>query len=140
MRAAPPSVKRIKTENFLPEQLPEGHTGLTQMASDMDVNAPDTASAPARLHELALSLGFSQPIYESHPSVPPPGQPLMPHEVNGAFVDMCVRFCERDIKLEPRLAGPIARVQHVHGKKKAKDLCCREAIRVLEQIQRERSA
>ncbi|KAI7081319.1 hypothetical protein KC356_g9197 [Hortaea werneckii] len=122
MRAAPPSVRRIKTEISSPEQFPEDHTGLTQMASDTEINAPDTASDPARLHEFALSLGFSQQIYESHPSVPPPDQPLMPHKVNGAFIDMCVRFCERDIKLEPRLAAPIARVQHVHGKKKAKDL------------------
>ncbi|KAI7503878.1 hypothetical protein KC367_g1441 [Hortaea werneckii] len=140
MRPAPPSVnKRLKMEQpSAMESAPES-TGLTQLVSNADLNTCAKTTSAARLHELAAVLGFRPPIYESHPSVPPPGKTLDAHEINGAFVDMHVRFSEQDEQKDPRLAGPLGKVEHIHGRKNAKEQCCREAVRILEQIQRERA-
>ncbi|RMZ28622.1 hypothetical protein D0859_07313 [Hortaea werneckii] len=140
MRPAPPSVnKRLKMEQpSAMESAPES-TGLTQLISNADLNTCAKTTSAARLHELAAVLGFRPPIYESHPSVPPPGKTLDAHEINGAFVDMHVRFSEQDVQKDPRLAGPLGKVEHIHGRKNAKEQCCREAVRILEQIQRERA-
>ncbi|TKA33312.1 hypothetical protein B0A50_00865 [Salinomyces thailandicus] len=139
MREAPPSVKRMKTEAAQNEML-EGHTGLTQTVENIGFDAPDPTPLPKQVHDLAATLGFSPPIYESRPSSPiPPGQSLHSSEANGAFIDMHVVFSDKDTKSEPALAGQIGRVQRVHGKKKAKELCCREVLRILEQLMNDRA-
>ncbi|KAI7008397.1 hypothetical protein KC318_g9884 [Hortaea werneckii] len=140
MRPAPPSVnKRLKLDQPSAMEVPPESTGLTQLVSDADLNPGAKTTSAARLHELAAVLGFRPPIYESHPSVPPPGKALDAHEMNSAFVDMYVRFSDQDVQKDSRLAGPLGKVEHVHGRKNAKEQCCREAVRILEQIQRERA-
>ncbi|RMY37297.1 hypothetical protein D0865_13410 [Hortaea werneckii] len=140
MRPAPPSVsKRLKLDQPSAMELPTESTGLTQLVSDADLNPGTKTTSAARLHELAAVLGFRSPIYESHPSVPPPGKELDAHEMNSAFVDMYVRFSDQDVQKDSRLAGPLGKVEHVHGRKTAKEQCCREVVRILEEIQRERA-
>ncbi|KAI7216709.1 hypothetical protein KC333_g4679 [Hortaea werneckii] len=140
MRPAPPSVnKRLKLDQPSAMELSAESTGLTQLVSDADFNLGAKTTSAARLHELAAVLGFRPPIYESHPSVPPPSKALDAHEMNSAFVDMYVRFSDQDVQKDSRLAGPLGKVEHVHGRKTAKEQCCREAVRILEQIQRERA-
>lgn len=129
--AAPP-VKRLKMED-VPSPLNPGQTGLTQLVNDIDVDAADDTSLPQRVHELAASLGLSQPTFESHRSLPPPGVELLPGQV-GAFISMAVHFNARDVEAEPRLAGTVVKVENVYGKKKARELCCIELLRVLEEI------
>ena len=108
-----------------------GHTGLTQALNEADVNAPTNISLPQQVNALIAAMGFSQPSWEMQPSKSF-GQP-------GAFVDLAARFTERDVQREPRLAGSVGKVERVFGKKAAKDACCRELLRVLEDIQRSRS-
>ncbi|GAB1726300.1 hypothetical protein NU195Hw_g4549t1 [Hortaea werneckii] len=140
MRPAPPSVnKRLKLEQPSAMELAPESTGLTQLVNDADLNSGAKTTSAARLHELTAVLGFRPPIYESHPSVPPPGKPLDAHEINGVFIDMHLRFSDQDVQKDSRLAGPLGKVEHVHGRKNAKEQCCREAVRILEQIQRERA-
>ncbi|GAB1741056.1 hypothetical protein NU219Hw_g6306t1 [Hortaea werneckii] len=140
MRSAPPSVnKRLKLDQPSAMELSPERTGLTQLVSDADLDTGAKTTSAARFHELAAVLGFRPPIYESHPSVPPPGKTLDAHEINGAFIDMYVRFSEQDVQKDSRLAGPLGKVEHVHGRKNAKEQCCREAVRILQQIQRERA-
>ncbi|KAI7241464.1 hypothetical protein KC330_g504 [Hortaea werneckii] len=140
MRPAPPSVnKRLKLDQPSAMELSPESTGLTQLVSDADLNPGAKTTSAARLRELAAVLGFRPPIYESHPSVPPPGKTLDAHEMNSAFVDMYVRFSDQDVQKDSRLAGPLGKVEHVHGRKTAKEQCCREAVRILEEIQRERA-
>ncbi|KAI7179898.1 hypothetical protein D0869_10192 [Hortaea werneckii] len=140
MRPAPPSVnKRLKLDQPSAMELSHESTSLTQLVSDADLDPGAKTTSAARLHELAAVLGFRSPIYESHPSVPPPGKTLAAHEMSSAFVDMYVRFSDQDVQKESRLAGPLGKVEHVHGRKNAKEQCCREAVRILEEIQRERA-
>jgi len=140
MRPAPPSVnKRLKLDQPSAMELSAESTGLTQLVSYDGLDPGAKTTSAARLHELAAVLGFRPPIYESHPSVPPPGKTLDAHEMNSAFVDMYVRFSNQDVQKDSRLAGPLGKVEHVHGRKTAKEQCCREAVRILEEIQRERA-
>ncbi|KAK4543884.1 hypothetical protein LTR36_004658 [Oleoguttula mirabilis] len=136
MPAAMPA-KRVKIEDPRSPTTP-GQTGLTQLVNDMDVDAADATTLPQRVHEVAASLGFSSPVWDSHPSLPPPGAELQPEQMGGSFVSMSVRFCDRDAEAEPRLRGTVAKVDHVFGKKKARELCCRELLHVLEQIRQSR--
>ncbi|KAI7005550.1 hypothetical protein KC355_g8151, partial [Hortaea werneckii] len=140
MHPAPPSVnKRLKLDQPFAMELSPKSTGLTQLVSNADLNPGAKTTSAARLHELAAVLGFRPPIYESHPSVPPRGKTMNAHEMNSAFIDMYVRFSDQDVQKDSRLAGPLGKVEHVHGRKTAKEQCCREAVRILEEIQRERA-
>ena len=121
--------KRQKQDVSAPAAEP-GTTGLTQVLHDVDVNAASKKSLPQQVYELVASLGFSQPAFETRPSKSF-GQP-------GAFVDMAARFQGRDVQREPRLAGSVGKVERVFGKKQAREMCCRELLRGLEEIRRSR--
>jgi len=118
--------RTVEDAPLLPEQ-----TGLTQLVADINVEAPDPTSLPQRVHELVVSLGFSQPSFDSHPSLPPGGEFA---KSSGAFVDMAANFSAKDVEKDPRLAGPIGKVEHVHGKKTAREMVCRELLPLLEEI------
>ena len=78
-------------------------------------------------------LGFNQPTFVSQPTTPPPGVPIQP-EQSGTFFNMAVTFDSRDVAVEPRLADTVVRVEHVYGKKKAREMCCRELLPLLTRI------
>ncbi|KAK5130193.1 hypothetical protein LTR08_002402 [Meristemomyces frigidus] len=126
--------KRPRTGNSPPVLLDLGHTGLTQAVNDIDVDAADELTLSQQVHESVALLGFSLPTFDSRPTMPPPGAPIQ----SGHFVNMAVTFNIKDVALEPRLAGAVVQVEHVYGKKKARELCCRELLRVLEGIKTSR--
>ncbi|KAF2765694.1 hypothetical protein EJ03DRAFT_330773 [Teratosphaeria nubilosa] len=134
----PPSKKRKHTE--IPPQVVEADgnsTGLTQALTDVDVNAVTSDSLPQRVHSMVTFLGFSQPTWDTKPSLPPPGT-LARDQSLGGFVDMACVFVAKDVEREPRLAGCIGEVKNVYGRKKAKEMCCLEVLRVLEGIKQSR--
>ncbi|KAK5121283.1 hypothetical protein LTR85_005449 [Meristemomyces frigidus] len=136
MPAAMPA-KRLKTVDA-PSPLGPGQSGLTQLVRGMDVDAAEATTLPQRVHEIVASLGFSPPVWDCRPSMPPPGAQLQPDQTGGVFVSMSVRFNDRDTENEPMLQGTVAKVDNVFGKKKARELCCRELLHVLEQVKRSR--
>ncbi|SMR50681.1 unnamed protein product [Zymoseptoria tritici ST99CH_1E4] len=94
----------------------------------MDVNSCGIApqgSIGKQVQDLCLALGFSQPEFEIEP-------------LAGAFCNLHARFLPRDVAREPRLAGPIAPVTNVFGKRVAKEECWRELLKILEAIRRSR--
>ena len=133
----PPS-KRPKIEDSS-EPLPDlAQTGLTQAINDIDVDDADTVSFPQQVHKLAVALGFKYPTFTCQATTPPPGVPLQPHQ-SGTFVNMAVTFDSSDVQVEPRLAGAVVQVEHVYGRKKAREMCCRELLPVLERIRASRT-
>jgi hypothetical protein len=98
----------------------------TQSLQEVDINAQCNVPATEQMQLLAAALGFSCPYFKVLP------------ENNSAFVTMYAGFAERDVVKEPRLKEPIGKVEHVFGKKAAKQLCCKEILRVLQQIESER--
>lgn len=129
--------KRQRTEDTQSPLRPD-QTGLTQVMNDVDLPTSDTTPLPQRVHEAVAALGFSPPIWKTRPSMPPPGTVLQPEQSGGAFVCMAVHFSDRDVESEPALAGTVVKVDNVFGKKKARELCCRELLHVLDQIKGKR--
>ncbi|KAK3723235.1 hypothetical protein LTR37_001958 [Vermiconidia calcicola] len=134
------SVKRQKADT--PENVrPTGQTGLTQAVADVDMGTeaaatPSTTSLslPQQVHNLAVSLGFHQPQFRGYASnLSTHGEPV-PDGL--PFHDMEARFDERDIAREPKLAGPIGKVERVHGFRNTRNACCEKVLLVLEDIKR----
>jgi hypothetical protein len=119
---------------FSPNPNPN-HTGLTQVLKEIDINTLDKGNLPQQVARLALELGFTQPSFETHPCVP---KTVRHDQTLTGFIDISARFSEKDVKAEPRLAGALGTVKEVYGKKKAKEECCREVLRVLDAIARDR--
>ncbi|KAK3710692.1 hypothetical protein LTR37_010111 [Vermiconidia calcicola] len=136
------SVKRQKANS--PENIrPTGQTGLTQAIADVEMGrkSPPTTtplSLPQQVHNLAVSLGFHQPQFRSDLSSTANLRDGAPEGL--PFYDMEARFDERDIAGEPKLAGPIGRVERVYGSKPARNACCEKVLLVLEDIQRRKNA
>ncbi|KAK5171193.1 uncharacterized protein LTR77_004337 [Saxophila tyrrhenica] len=94
----------------------------------------DSAPLPVRVHHLVAALGFSQPRFDCRLSKTKLGDV----QVGVPIYDAAVFFDERDVVREPRLAGPIGRVEQVHGQKKAKEACYEQLLITLQQIQSSR--
>lgn len=124
----PTPSKRPKIEDSAP--LP-GNTGLTQAIQEIDMNSANQVSLPARVHEIALMLGFTQPEL-----------PVVAR--NGALVTMAARFCKHDRERDTRLRGDeegfLAYVRDVRGQKVAKVQCWQQALEILEDISRSKTA
>ncbi|EMC98934.1 hypothetical protein BAUCODRAFT_385575 [Baudoinia panamericana UAMH 10762] len=129
------SAKRTMT---IPAEPEPGHTGGTQSLAKVDLNGGSDLPMTQQVHNLVASLGLHQPSFVAHSSEPP--TVITSNENPGAFVSMAAHFAERDVKAEPRLAGPIGKVERVYGKKKAKELCCREVLQLLLDVERSRQA
>lgn len=103
-------------------------TGLTQCLSKLNTNQ----SLPQMVAERSLQLGFSQPMFEYHPSTPPPGA------VVANFYTASARYLDRDVEREPRLQAPLCTTGNTYGQKNAKEECCRLLLGVLEGLVQER--
>ncbi|KAK5748838.1 hypothetical protein LTS12_021076 [Elasticomyces elasticus] len=126
-----PSVKRRKSGDNEPAAAVPGITGLTQVMQDIDMNKLSHLSLPQQVHEVVALMGFSQPEWRSELSA------------NGAygssFVDMAAFWGVKDVQAEPRLAGPVGKVEKIFGRKQAKEQCCKEVLQFLEELRRSRS-
>nr|POE80007.1 hypothetical protein CFP56_08073 [Quercus suber] len=89
---------------------------------------PDISLAQ-QVNEMAASLGLIQPQFAVRNV----------DATLDSLIDMTVQFHERDIRSDPRLAREIA-VKNVYGKKKAKELCCRDVLRLLDEVKRDRAS
>lgn len=115
--------------------LAPGDTGLTQTVQQLEVKAentaprvPSTKSLPQQVHDAALRLGLTE-------------QPAFPtQQLEGSFVNMWATFNPNDAKKESILAGEVCRVGPVFGKKAAKEECCRELLKLLDEIERNRQS
>jgi hypothetical protein len=110
------------------------HTGPTQAIATvaMDKEPPTKPMRfRQRVYELTASLGFQQPTCQ-------PTLSVMHGVPGGSFYDAESIFKAIDVEREPALAGPIGRVQHVHGKDNAKEACSERVLPVLEEIKRRR--
>ena len=126
MPATPPPPKRRKSiANSSPDE--PGHTGLTPAFAESNIKE----TFAEKVHRKALSLEFTQPRYDSRPSVPPS---TAANTDVGAFVNMWACFQEQDVDREPLLAGNVGEVRNVFGKKNAKEMCCKEVMTVLDRI------
>ncbi|KAH9823759.1 hypothetical protein Tdes44962_MAKER04503, partial [Teratosphaeria destructans] len=134
-----PACKKRKQTGTPPQviEADENFTGSTQALTEVDVNAIGSDSLPQRVHNMVALLGFTQPAWDTKPSLPPPGT-LARDQSLGGFVDMACVFIAKDAEKEPRLAGRIGEVKNVYGRKKAKEMCCLEVLRVLEGIKQSR--
>lgn len=128
-------VKRQKQDSPSPS-----HTGATQAVEAVGLGAdhsPATdspSSSRQRLHLLVASLGFMQPVWQVQQSELA-GKPV---GANVRIYDAALRFSADVIAREPGLAGPIGQVEQVFGLNKAKEACCDEALKVLEEIKQRR--
>lgn len=110
--------------------------GLFQPSGVADVMSTSHESLPNQVHAVIASLGFQQPSFDATPCPPPPS--IGRNENLAGFVNMAAHFRDADVQREPRLAGAQGAVRQVYGRKKAKELCCRELLRVLEEVRRGR--
>jgi len=126
----PPS-KRRKSLDVKMTETDAGNTGLTQGLSEVDVdfNSTDNVSLAKQVHDLVASLGFSQPSW----------RPKVSKKHGPPFIDMAAEFTPIDIQREPRLAGEVGKVEGCLGKKPAKERCCIEVLRFLEDLKSSRS-
>ena len=85
-------------------------------------NVDPNATIGQKIQTMVAALGFSCPVWEVEACGP------------GAYVNMAATFAARDVQVEPRLSGRVARVENIFGKKKAKEACGWELLRVLEGI------
>lgn len=97
------------------------------------VDAKYDLSLPEQVRRLALALGFTQPAFEFQPCV-------HTHQGLEGFVNVEAYFTEKDVRREPRLKGPVGRIESVYGKKTAKEMCCQEVLRLLEENRESRIA
>ncbi|KAK3115606.1 hypothetical protein LTR53_004864 [Teratosphaeriaceae sp. CCFEE 6253] len=125
----PPSPKRRKSTEVDTVELP-GATGLIQALHKVEVSDAAPQSLAQQVHDLVASLGLSQPAWKTKPSASR-GPP---------FIDMAAEFMPIDVQKDPRLAGEVGKVKGLLGKKPAKERCCHDVLRVLEDIKRSRSA
>ena len=128
------SANKRRRSDTSPTTLADGDTGLTQTVQRLEVKAETTPprvlatkSLAQQVHDAALRLGFTQPAF-----------PI--EQLDGAFVHMWATFNPNDANKEPRLAGEVCRVGPVYGKKTAKEECCRELLRLLDQIEQSKQA
>lgn len=77
--------------------------------------------------DLCLRLGFTSPAFE-----------LVPQPGGASFYNVHAIFQPQDVRFEPKLAGSVAPVWNVFGKKAAKDECWRRLLTVLEEISQSR--
>lgn len=75
--------------------------------------------------DLCFQLGLTSPAFEFAP-------------LHGASVNAWVVFIDKDVRAEPRLAGRVAPVFNVYGKKAAKEQCWSELLKVLKEIRASR--
>lgn len=103
----------------------EHHGGSTRSITKLD-----PGQSPAqRVVEYSLQLGFTQPRYESAACTPPPGSC-----VGSSFYTVAAHYSEQDIEREPRLKGPLCQTPAVFGQKRAKDMCSRALVDLLESL------
>ena len=105
----------------------------------VDLGVPDNyhvlpTTLRQEVHLLIVSLGFFQPEFVARPT--DPSEVSTKPSLNDTFVDMVVNFDPRNVSKEPRLAG--VQVTHVYGKRAARELCCKELLRVLGTIKASR--
>ncbi|KAK1087510.1 hypothetical protein LTR33_001024 [Friedmanniomyces endolithicus] len=102
-------------------------TGLAQnVLRVVDMNKLARLSLPQQVHEAVGLMGFSQPEWRATPS----GDGAF----GASYVDMAAHFSTLDVQKEPRLAGPIGKVERVFGKKQAKEQCCEKVLSFLREL------
>ncbi|TKA78081.1 hypothetical protein B0A55_03265 [Friedmanniomyces simplex] len=121
-----PSMKRQKAHAAAASAPESGSTGLSQGLQEVDMNKLAHLSLPQQVHETVVLMGFSQPEMRAQPS----GDGAF----GASYVDMAAHFSTLDIQKDPRLAGPIGKVERVFGKKQAKEQCCREVLSFLAEL------
>ncbi|CAK3753780.1 Hypothetical predicted protein [Lecanosticta acicola] len=123
-----PNKKKQKPASDTTQSLTEDYTGLSQtLPKAMDVHATPDETAGRQVHRLAVELRFTQPALKFEPR-------------EGPFVDAWAEFLPQDTSYEPRLGGQVCRINHVFGKKAAKEEVWRAVLAVLEQIKKDRMA
>lgn len=115
--------------------LPSGtdHMAVIKSVQHIGVDAKYDLSLPEQVRRLALALGFTQPAFEFQPCV-------HTHQGLEGFVNVEAYFTEEDVRREPRLKGPVGRIESVYSKKTAKEMCCQEVLRLLEENRESRIA
>ncbi|KAK0272977.1 hypothetical protein LTR91_003144 [Friedmanniomyces endolithicus] len=124
-----PSMKRQTSLVATPTPTTPGAftTGLTQnVLREVDMNKLAHLSLAQQVHEAVILMGFSQPEWRATPS----GDGAF----GASYVDMAAHFSILDVQKEPRLAGPICKVERVFGKKQAKEQCCERVLSFLKEL------
>ncbi|KAK0327366.1 hypothetical protein LTR82_002129 [Friedmanniomyces endolithicus] len=102
-------------------------TSLAQnVLQEVDINKLAHLSLPQQVHEAVGLMGFNQPEWRATPS----GDGAF----GASYVDMGAHFTVLDVQKDPRLAGPIGKVERIFGKKQAKEQCCQKVLSFLQEL------
>lgn len=127
----PPSLpKRLNPDVVHPSNAASPISPLQNTDAPIDTTSTEGMSPAQRLHHLVASLGFHQPRFDCQRAQAKDGEA----SAGVPLYDAAIYFDARAVQLEPRLAGPIGKVERVLGQKKAKTACCERALPLLEQV------
>lgn len=117
--------KQVKAKASTPDE----QTRLTQGMARMNTNE----SVAQLVHDRSLQLGLQSPRFEMRPQAAPAGA------VAPSFYTAWAWFCEQDVEKQPSLQGPLCQTEVVFGQKRAKEICSKELLGLLDRLVAQRA-